>query len=305
MARKPAPGGEAPAPIETALTRMLGLRYPILGAPMFRVAYEELAVAVSEAGGLGCLALPNYPSEESLREALARVKENCEKPVAVNLHLSGKFPWQDRLRICLQHGFTIFITSLGDPAPVVEAVRPEGGKVFSSVINSSQAESAAAGGVDGLVAVGSGAGGHGGSISTMVLVPYLVESCGIPVIAAGGIATGAQLAAALALGACGAVVGTRLVATSEAMASDEYKKAVVGAGPEDIVCTDRVTGNRASWIASSIEGIDGPPDPGSPRWSRLWSAGQSVAQAREIAGGGEVILEMAREYHRVVSSLPL
>jgi len=300
----PSSSREAPVPIETPLTRMLGLRYPIIGAPMFKVAYEELAVAVSEAGGLGCLALPNYLSEESLREALVYVKRKSKGPVAVNLHLSGKFPWRNQLRVCLEHGFLVFITSLGDPSPVVEAVRSKGGRVFSSVVNLKHAQAAANKGVDGLVAVGAGAGGHGGIISTMVLIPYLLKSCGLPVIAAGGVATGAQLSAALALGACGAVVGTRLVATREARASDEYKRAVVEARPEEIVYTDRLTGNYANWIAASIEGIDGPPAPDSPLWSRLWSAGQSVAQVREIKGAGEAVLEIAEEYHKVVSGLP-
>ena len=291
-------------PIPTWLTERAGVDYPVIGAPMFKVTNEELAAAVSEAGALGCLATTNYPTRESLSEALERVRRLTQRPVGANLHLSEKFPWRESLRVCLRHGVKIIITSQGNPARVVEEVHAEGGTVLACVINLRQARTATQAGVDGLVAVGSGAGGHGGHISTMVLVPYLARETGLPVIAAGGVATGSQLAAALALGACGAVVGTRLIASTEAVASPAYKRAVLEAAPEDIVCTDRVTGNPANWIASSIQGVERPLPVDSPAWDDLWSAGQSVAQTLEIKGAKSIVHEIVEEYYRVVARLP-
>lgn len=278
--------------IKTVLTQTLGIRYPIIGAPMFLASFEELTVAVSEAGGLGMFPLPNYRSTGDLEAALRKIRKATDKPIGVNIHLSGKFPWQEQLALCLSYGVKFFITSLGDPSLIIEDVHQQGGLVFADVITSKQAIRARDRGVDGLVAVAVGAGGHGGTIPTIVLVPYLIELTGLPVVAAGGVSTGAQLAAALCLGACGAVTGTRLLATVEAGISDAYKQAVVDTGPEGIVATDRLTGNRACWIASSIDGIEHGPEIGSRKWKDLWSAGQSVAQADRICTAAEVIAEM-------------
>jgi nitronate monooxygenase len=126
----------------------------------------------------------------------------------------------------------------------------------------------------------------------------------LPVIAAGGIATGAQMAAAISLGADGVVVGTRLIATPEARAANEYKQAVVEAAPDDIVFTDKITGNYASWIGKSIEGFDAISDPRSREWKNLWSAGQSVAQVERVMPAAEIIAEVVEEYNRVVAAMP-
>jgi nitronate monooxygenase len=159
--------------------------------------------------------------------------------------------------------------------------------------------------VDGLIATGAGAGGHCGKISTMVLIPYLRRETNLPIIAAGGIGTGSQMAAAFTLGASGVVIGTRLIATPEASSSSEYKQAVVDALPEDIVFTDRITGNVASWIGKSIEVLDTPTDPFAKEWKNLWSAGQSVAQVKDVMPAGEIIAEMIKEYEEVISDMPI
>lgn len=285
-----------PPVIRTEFTATMGIRYPIIGAPMFLVSYEELVVAVCEAGGLGMLPLPNYRTTEQLRQALKAIRSRTEAPMGVNIHLSGKFPWQEQLSICLDHGVKFFITSLGDPRLILDDVHAHGGWVFADVVSLVQGLKAQAGGVDGLVAVGAGAGGHGGKVATLVLVPYLKERVGLPVVAAGGIGTGAQMAAAIAAGACAVVVGTRLIATPESRASEAYKRAVVDADPEGIVCTDRVTGNPANWIAASIADMGERPPLTSKRWLDFWSAGQSVAQVREVKPAAEVVAEMVREY---------
>jgi nitronate monooxygenase len=289
--------------IETEFTRMLGVDYPIIGAPMFLISYEELVVAVAEAGGLGAIPLPNFRTTGDLRKTLGKIREKTDKPIGVNIHLSGRFEWKEQLALCLEAGVTFYITSLGDPRLILEEVHASGGKVFADVISLEQGLRARDKGVDGLIAVASGAGGHAGMTPTIVLVPYLKAKVGLPVIAAGGISTGAQMAAAVALGACAVVVGTRLIATTESRASQAYKEAVLAAGPDDIVCTDRITGNPANWLATSIEDFDTMPDIGSKKWLDYWSAGRSVAQTETIKPAGAVVREMVEEYAAVCRAL--
>ena len=283
---------------------MMGIDYPIVGAPMFLVSYEDLVVAVSEAGGLGAFPVPNYRTLADLKNALENIRRRTDRPIGVNIHLSGKFEWEEQLELCLSYGVKLFITSLGDPRPILSRVHDGGGQVFADVISLRQAWRAKEKGVDGLVAVSAGAGGHAGTTPTMVLAPYLADQTGLPVLAAGGVSTGRQLAAALALGACGAVTGTRLIASHEAVALPEYKQAVIKSGPDDIVCTDRITGNPANWLAESAAKFDIHPDLGSKRWRDLWSAGRSVAQAEEVLPAGEIIKEMARECAEVLKACP-
>lgn len=289
--------------ITTSFSRLLGIDYPIVGAPMFLVSYEELAATVSMAGGLGMFPLPNYRTTIDLEKALVRIREKTDRPIGVNIHLSGRFEWREQLSLCLKYGVRFFITSLGDPRLILDQVHDENGLVFADVINLSQALKAGEKGVDGLVAVDVYAGGHSGTTPTMVLVPYLIEKTGLPVLAAGGISTGRQLAAALALGACGAVVGTRLIATPEARAMDEYKEAVVQAGPDDIVRTDRITGHPACWLAESAAKFEIHPEIGSKKWAELWSAGRSVAQVDQVLPAAEVIKNMAIECIKTIKAM--
>lgn len=288
----------------TEFTQMIGVEYPIVGAPMFLVSYEDLTVAVSEAGGLGAFPVPNYSTIEDLKSALQNIRRRTDRPIGVNLHLSGKFEWQEQLELCLEYEVKFFITSLGDPRKILNQVHSRGGYVFADVISLRHAVRAKEKGVDGLVAVSVGAGGHAGNTPTIVLVPYLVAKTGLPVLAAGGISTGAQLAAALAIGASGAVVGTRLIASREAVAIDEYKNAVLNAGPDDIVTTDSITGNPANWLAESAAKFDEHPELGSKRWRDLWSAGRGVAQTEEIKPAREIVEDMVSECADVILSLP-
>ncbi len=289
--------------IKTLFTEMFDLELPLIGAPMFLVSYEELAIAVSEAGGMGTIPIPNYRTLEDLEKALARIRQRTNKPVGVNIHLSGKFAWEEQLQVCLDADIRFFIASLGDPGLIIDRVQSRGGKVFADVVNLKQGMKARQKGVDGLVAVGSGAGGHAGTICTMVLVPYLIEQVGLPVVAAGGVGSGRQLAAAVALGACAGIAGTRFIATPEARVKEGYKEAVLKAGPEEIVLTDRITGNPANWLAGSIKDVEVKLDLGSKKWLDLWSAGQSVAQADGIKPAGEIVAEIVEDYHRACRDL--
>ncbi len=289
--------------INTHLTEMLGIRYPIIGAPMFIVSYEELAIAVSEAGGLGCIPLPNYRTTDDLAKALKVIRAATDKPIGVDIHVSGKFPWKEQLSLCLDAGVNLFITSLGDPTVILDDVHSAGGKVFANVISLEQGLKSQERGLDGLIAVASWAGGHEGTTPTIIIVPYLVKNTELPVIAAGGISTGGQMAAAMAIGACGIVVGTRLVATTEARASKEYKEMIIESGPEDIVSTDRLTGNPSTWLSKTIEGVEAGPEVGSRKWLDLWSAGKSVAQTEGIIPAKDLVKEMVEDYFKACGKL--
>lgn len=289
--------------IDTEFTRMIDVDYPIIGAPMFLLSYEELAIAVARAGGLGAIPLPNFRTTEDLKKTLKCIREATDKPIGVNIHLSGRFEWKAQMSLCLDAGVKFFITSLGDPRLILDDVHANGGKVFPDVISLEQGLKSRDRGADGLIAVASGAGGHCGTIPTHIFIPYLKSKTDLPIIAAGGISTGAQMAAAMAVGACAVVVGTRLIATTESRAQAAYKQAVVRAGPEDIVCTARITDNPASWLAESIKDFDEQPEVGSRRWRDFWSAGQSVAQVDEIKSATEVIREMVDDYIRVCKAL--
>ena len=291
------------AKIETEFTRMIDVDYPIIGAPMFLLSYEELVIAVARAGGLGAIPLPNFRTTEDLKKTLTCIREATDRPIGVNIHLSGRFEWKAQLSLCLEAGVKFFITSLGDPKLILDDVHANGGKVFPDVISLEQGLKSRDRGADGLIAVASGAGGHCGTIPTHIFIPSLKSKTDLPIIAAGGISTGAQMAAAMAVGACAVVVGTRLIATTESRAQSAYKEAVVRASPEDIVCTARITDNPASWLAESIKDFDEQPKVGSKRWRDFWSAGQSVAQVEEITSATELVSEMVEEYIRVCKTL--
>lgn len=289
--------------IPTRLTEWLDIEHPIIGAPMFLVSYEEYAIAVSQAGALGAVPLPNFRTMDDLRRALTAIREATDKPIGVNIHLSGKFPWQEQLALCLDSGVQFFIASLGNPGLITDDVHANGGIVFADVISLSQGMKSRDRGADGLIAVAAGAGGHCGTLPVMVMVPYLREETGLPVVAAGGISTGRQMAAAMALGACGVVIGTRLIASDETRAAPAYKQAVVEAGPEDVITTAEVTGNPATWLAQSIAELKERPELRSRRWRDLWSAGLSVAQTHEIRPVAEIIAEIVAEYEQTCREL--
>ncbi|MDZ4084000.1 MAG: nitronate monooxygenase, partial [Bdellovibrionales bacterium] len=237
------------ATIKTQMTDQLGITFPIIGAPMFLVSNVDMVVAISEAGAIGTFPALNYRPIEKYREALVEMKKRTKKPIGVNVIVNKSNTRQaEDIRIALDHGVELFITSLGSPASVIREAHKNGAKVYCDVTNLEHAKKVADLGADGLVAVGTGAGGHAGPISPLVLVPWLAREMKIPVIMAGGVAHGSQMLAALALGASGVHVGTRFIASREAGVDDAYKNAVVTATPEDIVMTTRISGTPAAVI---------------------------------------------------------
>lgn len=236
--------------IETAFTRMMGVKHPIIAGPMFLVSDEKLVSAACNAGIVGATPSLNWRSTDKLKTALAEIKSSIGgKPFAVNIIANKSNIRQSAdLKACLDAGVPMFITSLGSPKEVIQEAHRNGAKVFCDVTTLDYAKRVQDLGADGVIAVSAGAGGHAGPITPLVLVPYLVKNLEIPVVLAGGIADGTGLAAALALGASAVQVGTRFIAATECNADAAYKEAIVKSRPEDIVMTSKLTGTPAAVI---------------------------------------------------------
>lgn len=291
--------------IKTVFSEMMGIDYPIVAAPMFLVSYPDLVVAASEAGGLGTFPAHNYRTNDELVEGLKEIKSRTDRPFGVNLSLRGNPRLEEDLPTLLEAEVALIITSLGDPTAIIQAAKGTRTRVFSDVINQRHADKVARTGVDGLVAVAYGAGGHAGRISPFVLGPWLKKIYGLPVLCAGGISDGRGLAAALALGMDAVYVGTRFIATSESPADEKYKRAIVEANPEDIEYTDRVSGVHGNYIRSSIPADLGPPQAERrKRPTGIFSAGQGVGLIDDLLSCGEVIEQMVAQYEATRAGLP-
>lgn len=217
--------------IRTALTEALGLEYPIVLAPMAGVSGGRLAAAVSDAGGLGLVG-GGYGDPDWLREQLSLARAGTARPWGV-----GLITWaatHETVRLALGHGPRAFMLSFGDPRPYAPAIKAAGCALIWQVQVVEGARAARAAGADFVVAQGTEAGGHGAARATLPLVPAVVDAVApTPVLAAGGIADGRGLAAALMLGAQGALVGTRFYAAAESLGHERAKERIVAAGGGD------------------------------------------------------------------------
>lgn len=300
--------------IQTAITQMLNIDLPILAAPMFLVSYPKLVAAVSEAGGMGCFPSMNYRTVEELKDALQEIRERTSKPIGVNIILYKEHnpDWARQLEVCLDQKVELLITSLGTPRTVVKEAKSTGARVFCDVTTLKHAKIVAKAGADALIAVSQGAGGHAGSISPFSLIPYLKDETDLPVLAGGSVGNGAQMAAAMALGADAVYSGTRFIASEESAASNEYKQMVVESQPEEVVYTAEVSGIPANWLKRSLDRLDSDQlqkqghDMAAEykRWRDIWSAGHGIAQIKKIEKAADIIRQMVEEYRQVKNNLP-
>jgi nitronate monooxygenase len=241
-------------PLDTPLTRALGIEVPLICGAMFPCSNPELVAAVSEAGGIGVvqpLSL-TYVHGYDFREGLALIRRLTTKPIGMNVLIEqSSRAYMDRMRhfvdLALEGGVRFFVTSLGNPRWVVDRVRDSGGSVYHDVTERKWAEKGLAGGVQGLIAVNNRAGGHAGGRSAEQLLADL-SGYGVPLVCAGGIGDPAGFVAALRMGYAGVQLGTRFIASDECRAAPEYKEAIVQAEEQDIVLTERVTGVPLSVI---------------------------------------------------------
>lgn len=222
------------------INEMLNIRYPIFQGAMANIATASFAAAISNAGGLGIIAT-GAMDENQTREAIRKCKELTDKPFGVNVMLMN--PHTDAImQVIAQEKVALVTTGAGNPGPYVEMLKNSGCKVFPVVASVALAKRLEKAGVDGLIAEGGESGGHVGETTTMSLVPQVVNAVNIPVLAAGGIASGKQMNAALSLGAAGVQIGTCLLVSEECPIHENYKKAVLRAKDLDSVVTGRSAG---------------------------------------------------------------
>ena len=222
------------------LNELLGIEFPLIQGGMANIATGAFAAAVSNAGALGLVGSGGWDGE-TLRREIRIAKEHTDKPFGVNLMLMN--PHMDELaQVVVEEGVAVVTTGAGNPGKYVPAWKEAGIRVFPVVAAPILAKRLERLGVDGFIAEGTESGGHVGEMTTMALVPQVVDTVSVPVIAAGGIADGRQLAAAFALGACGAQIGTCLLASEECPIHENYKKAGIKASATDTIVTGRSTG---------------------------------------------------------------
>ena len=222
------------------LNELLGIEFPLIQGGMANIATGAFAAAVSNAGALGLVGSGGWDAE-TLRREIRIAKEHTDKPFGVNLMLMNPHI-DDLAKVVVEEGVAVVTTGAGNPGKYVPAWKEAGIRVFPVVAAPILAKRLERLGVDGFIAEGTESGGHVGEMTTMALVPQVVDTVSVPVIAAGGIADGRQLAAAFALGACGAQIGTCLLASEECPIHENYKKAVIKASATDTIVTGRTTG---------------------------------------------------------------
>lgn len=227
--------------MQTELTRLLGIEYPVIQGGMAWVAEHRLAAAVSEAGGLGIIGAANAPAEW-VREQIRLAKQLTDKPFGVNVMLMSPHA-PEVAEAVAQEGVAVVTTGAGNPERYMELWKSKGIRVIPVIASVALAKRMERAGADAVVAEGCESGGHIGESTTMTLVPQVADALEIPVIAAGGIADGRGLAAALMLGACGVQMGTRFVATKECQVHVNYKERILKAKDIDTKVTGRSTGH--------------------------------------------------------------
>jgi nitronate monooxygenase len=300
------------------------LSIPVVGAPLFIVSGPELVIAQCKAGIVGSFPALNARPQSLLADWIKRIKDELGEweqktgrkaaPFAVNqiAHSSNDRLMQD-VETCTKLEVPITITSLRAPSAVIEAVHSYGGLLWHDVINIRHARKAADEGVDGLILVCAGAGGHAGALSPFALVPEVRQWFKGTVLLSGSIAHGRSIFAAQALGADLAYLGTRFIATAEANATEGYKQAIIDTTAADVVYSNLFTGVHGNYLAPSIvaAGLDPNNLPQSDKskmnfgsggntekkaWKDIWGAGQGVGQIADAPPVGDVIAKLKAEY---------
>lgn len=236
--------------IKSSVCNVLGIQYPIIQGGMAWISDYSLASAVSNAGGLGVIAAGNAPKDWVV-DQIRKTKKLTDKPFAVNIMLLSPYSEEVAHAVC-EEGVKVVITGAGNPGKYIEMWKNAGIKVFPVVPSVALAKRMARLNVDGLIAEGGEAGGHVGEITTMALIPQIVDAVDIPVVAAGGIAEGRSMMAAFMLGADAVQIGTRFLVANECTVHQNYKDKILGAKDTDTEVTGRSTGHPVRLLKNKL-----------------------------------------------------
>ncbi|MBD1260253.1 nitronate monooxygenase [Maribacter polysiphoniae] len=284
------------------------LSLPVIAAPMFLISGPKLVIECCKSGIVGTFPALNQRTSEGFEEWLIEIKtalESFEKetgkkaaPFGVNLIVHPTNPRLEAdIKLCIKHKVPLIITSLGAVSQVVDAIHSYGGLVFHDIIKKRHAQKAAEAGVDGLILVAAGAGGHAGTINPMTLVAEIKKFYDKTIILSGCITTGRDIASALQMGADLAYMGTRFINVEESKATDDYKNMIIDSGASDIIYTASISGVHANFLGASLiaAGITEEDlkkdrkidfgkelDTEAKAWKTIWSAGQGVATIENV-----------------------
>lgn len=302
------------------------LSLPAIAAPMFLISGPKLVIECCKKGIIGTFPALNQRTSEGFEEWLIQIntelanfeEETGEKPApfGVNLIVHPTNPRLEAdLKLCIKHKVPIIITSLGAVSQVVDAIHSYGGLVFHDIIKKRHAEKAAEAGVDGLILVAAGAGGHAGTINPMTLVAEIKKFYNKTIILSGCISTGRDIASALQMGADMAYMGTRFINTLESKAPEEYRQMIINAGASDITYTAAISGVHANFLGASLAaaGITKEDlqkdvkidfgkelDTEAKAWKTIWSAGQGVATVEDVLSVAELVENLKAEFKAAV-----
>ena len=295
------------------------LTLPVVAAPMFIISGTELVIECCKNGIVGTFPALNGRTSEDFERMLARITGELERheqttgrkaaPFGVNIIVHPTNPRiMADLQLCAKYKVPLIITSLGAVKELVSAVHDHGGLVFHDIVKKRHAEKDAEAGVDGLILVAAGAGGHAGTASPFALVAEIRSFYTGIILLAGGINSGSDILAARTMGADLAYMGTRFIATRECLASDDYKQMILSSGIDDIIYTDSVSGVKANFIKQSLEraGIDLSQKKDedfsklsgshAKAWKDIWSAGHGSAGITDVPTVAELVMRLGIEY---------
>ncbi|CAI8233861.1 MAG: Nitronate monooxygenase [SAR116 cluster bacterium] len=298
------------------------LDLPVVAAPMFLISNPKMVIECCKNGIVGTFPALNQRTSEGfeawlieIKEALAQFEKETGKkaaPYGVNLIVHPTNPRLEAdVKLCMKHQVPLVITSLGAVSMVVDAIHSYGGLVFHDIIKKRHAEKAAEAGVDGLILVSAGAGGHGGTLNPMSLIAEVKSIFNKTILLSGCISTGQDVASALQMGADLAYMGTRFINTDESVAPEEYKQMIIDAGANDVTYTAAISGVHANFLAASLQaaGISEEDlkkdvkidfgkelDTEAKAWKTIWSAGQGVTTIKDSMPVRALVQKLRKEF---------
>lgn len=316
-------------PADCALSKLLGIEFPVIVAPMFLVSNKAMIVEAIRAGVTGAIPALNYRTVDELRSAIREIRQEADGPLGINLVVNkSNFLYKEQLKVCCEEKVDFIITSLGSPEETIKEAHQHGVLVFCDVVDVNYAKKVEALGADAIIAVNREAGGHAGPMSYRELIPLLKKECKVPIISAGGVGTGHEIREMIEFGADGCSMGSIFIASEESGVSQEYKQACIEYGKKDIVMTTKLSGTPCTVINTPYVQKVGTKQNGLERflnrhkrlkkwfkaftfikgmkklqqaafsstYKTVWCAGPSIEHVKEIRPLGQIVAQLRKEY---------